>query len=530
MIVPILLPLIAAAVLVLLGEQRRRAQSLVNIAATLVGVVVAVTILLHVDAANKSSVYLGSNWRAPFGIVLVADRLSALMVVLTSVVGLGAALYAEGAWARAGVYFYPLFQIQLMGLNGTFLTGDLFNLFVFFEVMLAASYGLQLFGSGIPRVRSGLHYIVVNLLASSLFLIGLAVLYGVLGTLNMADIARKFPLVPADDRGLLHAGAAILSLAFLIKAGIWPLNAWLVRTYSAASAPVAGLFAIMTKVGIYVVLRLWTLLFSRTEALSGHFGHSVLIWGGLATCVAGAIGLMTTLRLDRIAGFSMIVSSGTLLAAVGMGTPAVTSAALFYVLAATLGGSALFLLVELIDRIGTTRKQQLQDDIVIVPGEDTNLDDAQMPLVGRVFPVSIASLGLTFMCSALIVAGLPPLPGFIAKVSLLRGITSGGQGIPFAAWALFGVLLVSSFAATISLARAGIRSLWTTGQRVAPDVRTPETIALGVLIGCCVLLSVFAERVVRYTRATADQLHAPSLYIDNVMSTGERPRPTNEMP
>jgi multicomponent K+:H+ antiporter subunit D len=285
----------------------------------------------------------------------------------------------------------------------------------------------------------------------------------------------------------------------------------------------------MTKVGIYVVLRLWALFFLPSEGLSGHFGESVLVWGGLATCTAAAVGLMTTIRLDRVAGFSIIVSSGTLLAAVGMGTPDLTSAALFYVLGATLGASALFLLVELIDRIGTTRKQQLPD-VEIIPGEDTNLDDAQMPLVGRVFPVSIASLGLAFMCAALIVAGLPPLPGFIAKVSLLRGITSGGQGIHFAAWVMFGVLLASSFAATIALARAGIQSLWATGRRLAPDVRTPETIALGVLISCCILLSVFAERVVRYTRATADQLHAPSLYIDSVLSTDERPRTTSEAP
>src|SRR5690606_25908128 len=149
---------------------------------------------------------------APFGIVLVADRLSALMLVLSGVLALCVALYAEAGWARAAVYFHPLFQIQLMGINGAFLTGDLFNLFVFFEVMLAASYGLQLHGSGWPRVRSGLHYITVNLLASALFLVGLAVLYGILGTLNLADIAEKIALVPDRDRGLVHAGVAILAV------------------------------------------------------------------------------------------------------------------------------------------------------------------------------------------------------------------------------------------------------------------------------------------------------------------------------
>ncbi len=175
-VVPVVMPLVTAALLLMLGDGRRRLKSLLNIAATAAGLVVAVTILLRVDSAGQIGVYLASNWTAPFGIVLVADRLAALMLVLTGVVSLCAALYAEAAWARAGVYFHPLFQIQLMGLNGAFLTGDLFNLFVFFEVTLAASYGLQLHGSGWPRVRSGLHYIAVNLIASALVLVGVAVL------------------------------------------------------------------------------------------------------------------------------------------------------------------------------------------------------------------------------------------------------------------------------------------------------------------------------------------------------------------
>src|SRR6185295_5681163 len=167
------------------------------------------------------------------------DRLSALMLVLSGIVGLCSALFSIARWDRAGVHFHPLLQIQLMGLNGAFLTGDLFNLFVFFEVMLAASYGLLLHGSGWARVQAGLHYIAVNLLASSLFLVGLAMLYGILGTHSMADIAAKVPLVAAEDRGLLHVGAAILAVAFLTKAAIWPLNFWLVPAYAAASAPVA---------------------------------------------------------------------------------------------------------------------------------------------------------------------------------------------------------------------------------------------------------------------------------------------------
>ena len=511
-IVPIVLPLVTAAVLVMFGEHRRRLKSIINVTATSAGLVVALTLLFHVDAGG-TNVYLAANWRAPIGIVLVADRLSVLMLVLTSVIALCAALYAEAAWSRVGVYFHALFQIQLMGLSGAFLTGDLFNLFVFFEVMLSASYGLHLHGSGLPRVRTGLHYIAVNLLASSLFLIGLAVLYGVLGTLTMADIADQLGHVPEQDRGLLHAGAAILALAFLIKAAVWPLNAWLVPAYGATSAPVAALFAVMTKVGVYTLLRLWTLLFSEAAGPSLHFGQSFLLYGGLVTLAIGAVGLMTSMRLDRIPGFAIIVSSGTLLAAVGMGTVSVTSAALYYLLSATLGVSALFLLVELVERIGTSREQQFHD---VVPSEDTNLDDAQMPLVGRVFPVSIALLGVAFMTCALLVAGLPPLSGFLAKLGLLQAIT---DEMTTASWLMLALLLLSGFATMITRARAGIRALWATGRRTAPEVKGAEVVAVTGLLGACVVLTIFAEPVTRYLRDTAAGLHETHTYIRDVMTT-----------
>ena len=537
---PVVLPLVSAAVLVILGEKRKRFKSRLNVTATLSGLAVALALLLRVDGDATPSgitVYLASNWEAPFGIVLVVDRLSALMLVLVGVVSSCAALYAEARWARAGVYFHALFQIQLMGLNGAFLTGDLFNLFVFFEVMLAASYGLQLHGSGLPRVRSGLHYVAVNLLASSLFLVGLAVLYGVLGTLSMADVAAKLALVPERDRGLMHAGVAILAVAFLVKAAIWPLNSWLVAAYAAAGAPVAALFAVMTKVGIYTLLRLWTLFFSPDIGGSPNFGRPLLFYAGLATVAFGVFGLLASLRLGRIAGFSIIVSSGTLLAAIGLGVPLVTSAALFYLASATLSASALFLLVELVERIGEEGVPQLLDD-GLAPGEDTNLDDEAAPLVGRAFPISIALLALAFFASALLVAGLPPLSGFVAKLSLLTAIvrnegdagsTTTGGFSP-ASWMMLVALLVSGLAATVSLVRAGIKHLWSTGGRFALELHGVEAAAVVGLIVSCLGLSVWAEPVLRYTNAAARGLHAPASYINAVSSTKARPGPTQATP
>jgi multicomponent K+:H+ antiporter subunit D len=533
LVMPIILPLLAAAIMVLLGERRRRFKSVVNIGATLLGLLVALEILARVDADDASGaigVYLASNWHAPFGIVLVADRLSALMLVLSSATALGAAVYASASWSRAGVYFHPLFQIQLMGLNGAFLTGDLFNLFVFFEVMLAASYGLQLHGSGWARVHTGLHYIAVNLLASSLFLIGLAMLYGVVGTLSMADIAAKLPHVAVADRGLMHAGAAIVAVAFLTKAAAWPLNSWLVPAYTAASAPVAALFALMTKVGVYTLLRLSTLLFGAGAGASAHFGAPVILYGGLLTLGFGALGLIASLHLGRIAGFSILVSSGTLLSAIGIGDAAVTSAALYYLLSATPAVSMLFLLVELADRTDDGPRLPLSE-VDLEPGEDTNLDDDETPLVGRVFPISLALLGLAFIASALLVAGLPPLSGFLAKLSLLMALVSP-EGFGRAstteapAWVFFGLLLLAGLFATVALTRAGIRHFWSMGSRPPPHLKASEGLPVLALLLACVWLTVRAEPVMRYTRSTADQLHSPSNYIAAVLAAKPLPAPT----
>jgi multicomponent K+:H+ antiporter subunit D len=531
-IVPVVLPLIAAATLLFIGESRRQLGSVVNITATLGGLLTASALFMQVDAAGEGgaiSVYLTANWPAPYGISLVADRLSALMLVVTGIVALGSALYASAGWSRAGSYFFPLFQILLMGVNGAFLTGDLFNLFVFFEVMLAASYGLQLHGSGGPRVRAGLHYIAVNLLASSLFLIGLAVIYGVMGSLTMADVAAKIAYVPDSERGLLHVGFAILVIAFLIKAAIWPLNAWLVPAYTTSGFPVAALFVVMTKVGLYVILRLWTLLFPSSAAVDAEFGGTLLLVGGLLTLGFGALGVLASIRLDRIAAFSVIVSSGTLLAAFSVGSSAVSSAALFYLANATLAASALFLLVEVVNRMRSDVGDRHLDTETL-PDENDNLDDDALPLVGRAMPLSVAALGVAFFICALLLAGLPPLAGFLSKAALLLALLhdipvgAAAIGSP-AAWWMIGLIVVSGLFATISLARAGIRHFWLKGGRIALQLKVAEAGAVLLLLSASLGLTVFAEPALRYTQATSRDLHAPAAYIEAVLGASARPGP-----
>jgi multicomponent K+:H+ antiporter subunit D len=530
-VAPVLLPLGTAALMLLLGDGRRRLKAVLNIGSAALGLMLAVALLWRIDAAGAPAsfaVYLTGNWPVPYGIALVADRLSALMAVLAGTVGLAALLYALARWQHAGMYFHVLLQLQLMGLYGAFLTADLFNLFVFFEVLLAASYGLLLHGGGAERVRAGLHYIAINLLASLLFLIGVAVLYGVTGTLNMADIAQKLPQVPASDRGLLHAGAAILAMAFLAKAAVWPLGFWLPAAYAAASAPAAALFAILTKVGVYALLRLWTLCFPADAGVSGGFGGMALVLGGIATLGFGAIGMMASQRLARLVAFSVITSSGTLVAAFGLGQPTLAAAALFYLASSTLAGCALFLLVELLERSRQVEWGPAQFDdgndalpafFEAEPTSGANLDDDEELLVGRVIPGALAFLGVSFTLGAMVVAGLPPLAGFIGKLAMLQALLNVGSA---SAWALFVLLIASGLLAAIAFMRVGMRHFWTGAERNTLRLRVVESLPVGGLVLALLLLVFYGNAVLRYTQATADALHQPQQYIDAVM--GARPR------
>ncbi|WP_423460609.1 monovalent cation/H+ antiporter subunit D [Ottowia sp. VDI28] len=543
-IAPILLPMGTAVLMLLLGDTRRPLKAVVNVVSCLLGLFVAIALVYwaqKMGGPQAVGVYLPSNWPVPYGIVLVADRLSAMMLLLSSILGLGGLLFAVARWHKAGVHFHPLFQLQLMGLNGAFLTADLFNLFVFFEIMLTASYGLLLHGSGWPRVRSGLHYIAVNLLASSMFLIGVAILYGVTGTLNLADMAIMVPAIGENDRGLLHAGAAILAIAFLVKAGAWPLNFWLAPAYSAASAPVAALFAIMTKLGVYSVLRVWTLLFPQDAGVSALFGGSALIWIGLATLAFGAIGVIATQRLGRMAAFCVILSSGTLMAALGFGQPKVTGA-LYYALGSTLAVSAFFLLIELIERSREEDEKpsyisELEMDeafaypVDLMPTRDVNLDDDETALIGQAIPAAMAFLGLAFIACVLTMAGLPPLSGFVGKFVMLSALLNPvgmGQDAspPLAAWVLMGLLIGGGLLTTIGLSRAGVRYFWAPQGRPVPRLRVIETLPIGALLLLVAVLVWQADAVLRYTNATARGLHDPKEYIGTVISTKPVPSPT----
>ena len=527
---PVLLPLATAAVLLVLPDRFRFFKAGLHLLAMAASLVLACWLLVAVDAASPRAmaVYLPGNWPVPFGIVLALDRLSALMLVLAAAVSSAALLFALARWHRASVHFHVLLQLQLMGLNGAFLTADLFNLFVFFEVLLAASYGLLLHGGGVSRVRPGLHYIAVNLIASLLFLMGAALLYGVTGTLTMADLAQKLPNVPSADRGLLHAAAALLAVAFLAKAALWPLNFWLPSAYAAASAPAAAVFAILTKVGVYAVLRLWTLCFSPAAGDSALFGGPVLLAGGLVTIAFGAVGMLASQQLGRLAGYSVITSSGTVIAALGLVRPEVTAGALFYLASSTLAAAALFLLVEMVERARQIEidPPMLDEDGARMPrfGEaytplDANLDDQLVPLIGRAIPRALAFLAVGFLLCMLVIAGLPPLSGFVGKVAMLSALLRTGIDTP--GWVLFGLLLASGLLAAMALSRAFVTHFWGMYERAAPRLRVAEGLPVALLLGGCIALAVGGERALRYAGATAEQLYQPEDYVSAVM--GSRP-------
>jgi multicomponent K+:H+ antiporter subunit D len=506
--------MVAGAAMILLGERWRGATVALG-CLSCGGLLVLALLLLGVADAPRIVLYRLGDWPSLFGIVLVLDRLSALMLALVAVLGFAAFVFALPRWQRAGAHFHPLFQFQLMGLNGAFLTGDLFNLFVFFEVVLAASYGMALHGSGVARVRAGLHYLVVNLVAALLFLIGVSVVYGIAGTLNMAELAARMPDLAPEDRGLLETGLAILGVAFVAKAAMWPLCFWLVPVYAAAAAPAAAILSVLSKLGIYALLRLWLLVAGDQAGETAGFGGAWLAAGGLLTLAFGSIAALATQSLPRLAGAGVLISSGTLLAAIGAGDVAVTGGALLYLTGSVLAIGAFFLLIELIER-----DRDLGADVLAVTREalGTGEDAADEDVVGVAIPGTLALFGVAFLACAAMLAGLPPLAGFLAKFAILMPLLAmSGEPPAVAAWVLLAALVASGAALLIALLRVGIEVFWTSPATQPPRVALLEIAPVGMLLTLCILLTAGAGRALDYMHATAQDLHAPAPYVRAVL-------------
>jgi multicomponent K+:H+ antiporter subunit D len=508
-VMPIVVPLMAGALLVLLEVRRPALARGISLASMGALLLIAIGLVYQAHSSGSVQAYLLGNWRAPFGIALALDRLSALLLLLTAIVGGAALLYALGGDDRRGAHFHSLFQFQLMGLNGAFLTADLFNLFVFFEVLLIASYGLLLHGTGAARLRASLHYVSFNLAGSALFLIAVSLLYGLTGTLNMADLAQRVPQLGADRNLLVQSAALLLIVVFGVKAALLPLYFWLPATYGAASAPVAGLFAIMTKVGVYAILRVTTLIFGADAGVAAHVASPWLETLALATLLLGALGALAARQLRVLIGNMVVASAGTLLLAVSLGRPETVAAGLFYLVNSTLVACALFLLA---DRVRAQRG----------PADDQMVPAAIGP--------KRAVLSLLFVLFAVSATGMPPLGGFMGKALLLQAAGTG----PWAD-AIVATVLAASLLMMVAFARTGSMLFWTPGpaaQFYGHGVPSPTALGdrplpgsahhaapLALLAGLIIACAVFAGPLSRYTEATAQQLFANQTYRQAVLGT-----------
>ena len=501
-VLPVVLPLVAGALLLLLEKAASRWVPVVSAAA--VAALVGLSALL-VRQADHGAVqpYLLGNWAAPYGITLVLDRLSGLMLLITALVAAAALTYALAGDDRRrespARHFHALFQFQLMGLNGAFLTADLFNLFVFFEVLLAASYGLLLHGANRERLKASVHYVVFNLTGSALFLVAVSLLYAVAGTLNMADLAVKLPRLAAENQRLAQSALLMLLVVFAVKAALLPLYFWLTDTYASASAPTAALFAVLTKVGVVAIVRATT-LFVPAGLVTGS--SPLLLSLALATLVLAAMGALAAARLRTLVAYLVVASAGTLLLAAGLGSERGVAAGLFYLVPSTLVACAWFLLA---DRIAAARG-----------GSDH--------LRPGLRPSAWAPLGAGFFIAAVAVAGMPPLAAFMGKALLLQAAGT----TPWAGWVVAG-LLASSLVVMVALARAGSVLFWERG--AAPAFGEPNGVrypgmaqgATVAALAAVVLCAVAAGPIARYTAATAAQLFAPGGYVQAVL--GAQPAP-----
>jgi len=445
--------------------------------------------------------------------VLVLDRLSALMVLIAALLALVVLVHAVATgWDNRGRHFHALFQFQMMGIVGAFLTGDIFNLFVFFEILLIASYGLMIHSGGRARMRAGLQYVVMNLAGSTLFLFALGVLYSTTGTLNIADLAVRLQEIPPEEAALVRVAAMLLMIVFALKAALFPVQFWLPRTYANAPAPVAALFAIMTKVGVYAILRVHTLIFGpgveATEGLAGDW----LFPAAILTIAVGGFGVLGTRRLMPLIAFSVIGSVGTLMTAVSAFSPDATTAALYYLVHSTFAAAALFLIADLVTR---------------ARGSDA--------LTARPATVQNGLFAALFFAAAIGAAGMPPLSGFLGKLLILDALRDPSM----IGWA-WSAVLIGSLMTILGFARAGSTLFWKStavdsgdaqdrntgqnaGQNAGPTPAPARAIEIApamAAIGILAIITVLAGPLSDYLEGTAGQLFNREGYVTSVLGTG----------
>jgi multicomponent Na+:H+ antiporter subunit D len=485
--VPIVLPLLGAALSILLGRSKQ-AQRAIALVVLVVTSAIAVALLVRVDRSGPLLARAG-GWPAPMGIMLLA--------VLTYAIG------QPGA-ERHHVGFQSVYLVLAAGIAMAFLTGDLFNLFVAFEVVLTASYVLITMGGRREQVRAGMSYVVISLVASALFVTALALLYAATGTVNMADLATKVPELPA---GVRHGLSVLLLVVFGIKAGLFPLCSWLPDSYPTAPSPVTAIFAgLLTKVGVYALLRTQTLLVPEGDRMG-----TLLLWVATATMVVGVLGAIAQDDVKRILSFHIISHVGTMVMGLGLFTVAGLAGGIWYAVHHIVAMTTLFLVGGLIEHQGrSTRLDHLGGMLRSAPGT-----------------------AVLFLIPALSLAGIPPLSGFVAKLAVVQAGLARGEHLAVAATLVVGLLTLFSMAkiwaavfwhpapepAMAGAAAAGVAGPGATTVRAVAPVRAPRlmvvpTVALVVLgLG----IAAFAGPLYDLSERTATDLLAPQPYVDAVL-------------
>lgn len=437
LVLPIVVPM-ATAVLTLAVWRHPGVQRWLGVAGSAVHLATAVGLLAQVVTGGILAVQIG-NWPAPFGITLVADHLGAAMVLIAAIIGLAVAVYSVGDvdCDRQRHGFYPLYHVLLTGVSGSFLTGDLFNLYVWFEVMLSSSFVLLALGRDRAQIDGAIKYAAINLVSTVTFLIAVGILYGMTGTLNMADLAVRVPQVA--NAGLLTAVAVLFLVAFGIKAAIFPLFFWLPASYHTPAVSVSALFAgLLTKVGVYALIRTFTLIFTHDVG----YTHTLLLYVAAATMVTGVLGAAAHYEVRRILSFHIVSQIGYMVMGLALFTPLALAGSVFYVIHHILVKTNLFLVAGLVARRAGT---------------------AEIRDIGGLYRAA-PFLAVLFMVPAMSLAGVPPLSGFWAKLILIRA------GLEAGVWWIVAVALVVGLLTLFSMSKIWLEAFWKPRPEAAPPL------------------------------------------------------------
>jgi len=485
LILPILIPLLTGMFMIFL-RRHVHLQQFLSVVSMLITTGVAAYIMKRISAKGIMVLDVG-GWQAPFGISLVGDMLSTLLVLVATFTCLMCTLFAFGTTNPAHKlhFVYAFIQLLLCGVNGSFLTGDIFNLFVFFEVMLISSYVLLALGGKKLQLRESIPYVMINVIASTLFVIAIAYLYSITGTLNMAHLSERISTIGQD--GLLTTVSFLFLTVFGLKSGLF-LFFWLPNSYSAPPPAIAALFAaLLTKVGIYAIIRTFTLIFYHEPAVT----HTVILVMAALTMLFGALGAVSNWGIKKILAYNVIVAVGFILFGVGMATFDSLTGALYYLLHDMMAKALIYILGGAIITIfGSDRLRKFSGLLLYRP-----------------------SLGWLFFIAALALAGVPPLSGFVGKVIILKGGIMEGQII------LSAIGIITSLMVLYSVMKVFIHSFW--GETLMSEGEQKATgnsaILPGfLLVGLILAMGLGAEWVLAYIKQAAEVMANPSLYIDAV--------------